>query len=711
MDAPPRYDKKLDMARKDYDKVYFMLSTTSLCMLLVNIYYFSFPVFYSLGVSHDIAVSFFHRLSADGWFASRAKLKLISAGLLVMSMAVRTGRGTDKGWPVISSLSAVGITAMFLPVESPVWYIVTSLVGYTLSAWGFSQAGRKISGFRKADNDILETFVQCDRLIRTADSINIPTLYQHNKRIRHGWINVVSPARATLVLGTPGSGKSYSVYGPFIEQMIEKHYTMFVYDYKYPSLTEKVYNEMLANYGSYPVLPEFVVINFKDPRYSNRCNPIHPRYITDPADTTEIADLVMLNVNKAAVEKEDFFSMSAKVYLDALIWFLRIYEDGRYCTFPHVIELMGQDYQKVFRILSAEPQLEVKIKPFVNALEGGAQEQLQGQIASAQIPMNKFVSPSLYWVLSGDDFSLDINNPESPKILCVGNDPDRQNIYGTSLALLTSRMFKLINHKGKQRFGVLLDELPTIFLKGLDNLIATARENGVAIVLGAQDKTQLIRDYTEKEANVIFNTVGNIFSGQVNGRTAEELSRSFGKEFREQQSQTRSVDSESLNISYGLFDIMPVSKIETLSQGYFFGKVADSFSAPIERKFFCGQIVIDEKRQKEKRKHWKPLPLMTDFGTRTVDGLDDGERSRIILEHCEKSLGSGHLLGKDKEAAARQMASSMSAKDRQKILETYIEDESKRIVNDVIEANFRKIRRDIAELVEKRIRELDWLEG
>ena len=233
----------------------------------------------------------------------------------------------------------------------------------------------------------------------------------------------------------------------------------------------------------------------------------------------------------------------------------------------------------------------------------------------------------------------------------------------------------------------------------------------MAIVLGAQDKTQLIRDYTEKEANVIFNTVGNIFSGQVNGRTAEELSRSFGKEFREQQSQTRSMDSESLNISYGLFDIMPASKIETLSQGYFFGKVADSFSAPIERKFFCGQIVIDEKRQKEKRKQWKPLPLMTDFGTRTMADLDDNERSRIIFEHCLKAQDSSSNSGSEKKGDARQMASQMSAKDRQRILEAYIEDESKHIVNDVIEANFRKIRRDIAGLVEKRIRELDWLEG
>jgi type IV secretory pathway TraG/TraD family ATPase VirD4 len=189
---------------------------------------------------------------------------------------------------------------------------------------------------------------------------------------------------------------------------------------------------------------------------------------------------------------------------------------------------MAQDYKKVFSILSRYPELEAKIKPFANALEGGAQDQLQGQIASAQIPLNKLVSPSLYWVLTGDDFTLDINDPKHPKILCVGNDPDRQAIYSTTLALFTSRMFKLINHKGKRKCGVLLDEIPTIFIKGVDNLIATARSNFVAIVLGAQDKSQLKRDYGEKESEVIFNTVGNIFSGQVNGKTAEDLMKICG---------------------------------------------------------------------------------------------------------------------------------------------------------------------------------------
>lgn len=140
-----------------------------------------------------------------------------------------------------------------------------------------------------------------------------------------------------------------------------------------------------------------------------------------------------------------------------------------------------------------------------------------GQIASAKIPLSRMISPALYWVMSADEFSLDINNPDEPKILCIGNNPDRQAIYGAALGLYNSRIVKIVNKKGRLKSSIIIDELPTIFIKGLDNLIATARSNKVAVLLGFQDFSQLIRDYTDKEAKVIINTVGNIFSGQVVG--------------------------------------------------------------------------------------------------------------------------------------------------------------------------------------------------
>ena len=480
--------------RSEYDKYYSAMTLVGCLLVIVNLYYYVHPLLSRVGLTAEIADLIVGKLRSGGVFVMPYRTKLLGMALISAGLVTQTGKGTGVSWTTVICSGLLGAILYLFPYLDPVSYLITTCVGAVVFGWAVASAGRKFSAFNEAVNDRNETFSQCRKLMKTDDSVNIPMRFQYRYRIFKGWINVINPFRATMVLGTPGSGKSFSVYGPFIEQMIAKGYSMFIYDYKFPDLTEIVYNEFIDNVHKYDIIPEFCVINFNDPTRSLRCNPINPRYITDPADTTEIAELVMLNVNKAAVEKEDFFTLSAKVYLDALIWFLKLYEDGKYCTFPHVIELMAQDYKKVFSILSRYPELEAKIKPFSNALEGGAQDQLQGQIASAQIPLNKFVSPSLYWVLTGDDFTLDINDPKHPKILCVGNDPDRQAIYSTTLALFTSRMFKLINHKGKRKCGVLLDELPTIFLKGLDNLIATARSNLVAIVLGAQDKSQLKRD-------------------------------------------------------------------------------------------------------------------------------------------------------------------------------------------------------------------------
>ena len=708
------------MAHKsDFDKFYYFIVVAGVVILLANLYYYAHPFWRSLGWTHEIADSLMVKLRAGGTFSGPWKTRALAMGLFAISLVTRYGKGKKTPWWAIGVGGAAGSALYLFPIRDPLLYILSTVSGTAVLWWAFGSIGRNLGGFNEAKNDRAETFEQNGKLQNTDDSINIPTKYQYHQRLHKGWINVVNPFRATLVLGTPGSGKSYSVYGPFIEQMITKGYSMFVYDYKYPDLTEIVYNEAVRKYPDVknpdygkvagapeyikdPKAPEFCVINFKDPRYSNRCNPINPKYIDDPADTTEIAELVMLNVNKQAVEKEDFFTLSAKVYLDALIWFLKIYEDGKYCTFPHVIELMAQDYKKVFKILSKYPELEAKIKPFQNALEGNAQDQLQGQIASAQIPLNKFVSKKLYWVLSGDDFSLDINDPEHPKILCVGNDPDRQSIYGTTLALYTSRMFKTINHKHKLKCGVLLDELPTIYLKGIDNLIATARSNKVAIVLGAQDKSQLKRDYGDKESDVIFNTVGNVFSGQVNGKTAEELSKTFGREFRRRESQTQSIESDSVNISFQQEELLPVSTIETLSQGVFFGKVADNNDEKIINKFFCGEIQIDKRKMDEKRSSWRPLPMMTDFGEADIRKAVLTDRMSSMKEYFMKEIRKDGSIGYaddqlDEEAAKRAGALAEIAVDE--LLERIVEEKITEEIERRVQSNFNRIQQDVRRII------------
>lgn len=600
------------MRIQDYDKYYAVATIIGAAITFIEVYYRCYGMFSEFGAVNIYLDTAIAGIKAEGLLSDSYIVKSVSFLTVCLPMLAKTGRGTKIPYGGIFIAGLAGMVLFFLPYYWDMQYCLTSVSGLFISAYAFALTGRKLHGINICDEDEKDTFRQCEYPVKDRYFINLPTIYRYKGRLRRGWINI-NVFRATIVLGTPGAGKSFSVYNPVIRQMTEKGYSMFVYDYKFPDLTMVTYNELKANIGSYDVRPKFHVINFNDPRYSNRCNPLSPKYLTDPADTTEIAEVIMLNINKNAVEREDFFSMSAKSYIDMLMWFLRIYQDGKYCTLPHVIELMGQDYRTIFRILHSYPELEVKIKPFVNALSGGAQEQLQGQIASAQIPLNKFISPALYWILSANDFNLDINNPEEPKIVCIGNDPKRQSIYGTTLAVLTARMFKIINEKGKRHCGVLLDEVPTIFIKGLDNLIATARSNKVGIVLGAQDKSQLIRDYGEREANVIFNTVGNVLCGQVNGRTAEEVSRSFGKNWKRQHSQSESTDSETFSVSMQMQDVMPVNRIETLSQGEFVGKVADSHEHRIEQKFFAGKIDIDTAQFAEKSAKWSDIPEITVF--------------------------------------------------------------------------------------------------
>jgi DNA-binding transcriptional regulator YbjK len=336
--------------------------------------------------------------------------------------------------------------------------------------------------------------------------------------------------------------------------------------------------------------------------------------MSDISDAYESAYTIMLNLNRTWVQKQgDFFVESPIILFAAIIWYLRIYKEGRYCTFPHAIEFLNKRYEDIFPILTSYPELENYLSPFMDAWMSGAQDQLQGQIASAKIPLSRMISPQLYWVMSGDEFALDINNPDDPKVLVVGNNPDRQNIYGAALGLYNSRIVKLINKKGQLKSSVIIDELPTIYFKGLDNLIATARSNKVAVLLGFQDFSQLKRDYGDKEAAVVMNTVGNIFSGQVVGDTAKNLSERFGKVLQKRQSMTINRNDKSTSISTQLDSLIPASKISTLTQGMFVGAVADNFDERIEQKIFHAEIVVDSTKVTAETKGYKRIPVITNF--------------------------------------------------------------------------------------------------
>ena len=509
-----------------------------------------------------------------------------------------------------------------------------------------------------------ESFMQETRLMENEYSINLPTKFWYRKKEWKGWINVVNPFRASMILGTPGSGKSYAVVNNYIKQAIEKSYALYIYDFKFDDLSVIAYNHLIKYRHRYKIPPKFYVINFDDPRKSHRCNPLAPELMTDISDAYESSYTIMLNLNKSWVQKQgDFFVDSPIVLFTAIIWFLKLYENGKYCTFPHAIELLNKRYEDVFTILTSYPELENYLSPFIDAWKGGASEQLMGQIASAKIPLSRLISPQLYWVMSGSDFTLDINNPKEPKVLCVGNNPDRISIYGAALGLYNSRIVKLINKKKQLKSCVIIDELPTIFFKGLDNLIATARSNKVAVVLGFQDFSQLKRDYGDKEAAVIMSTVGNVFSGQVVGETAKTLSERFGKILQKRESVSINRSDTSTSISTQLDSLIPASKISTLSQGMFVGAVTDNFGETIDQKIFHAQIVVDNDAVQKETAAYQPIPEISSFldaeGNDTMEQQIQVNYRQIkqdIVELVENELiriendpALKHLLGNNEE--------------------------------------------------------------
>ena len=616
-------------------KIMDFMRALSVIFLLINAYWFCYEAFliwgFTLGIVDKILMNFQRTTSL---FSSILWTKLFCLVFLALSCLGTKGVKEEKiTWPKIGAVLAVGFVLFFLnwwllalpigKVGAASLYIFTLSVGYIC----LLMAGVWMSRLLKNNlmDDVFnlenESFMQETRLLENEYSVNLPTRFYYKKRWHKGWINIVNPFRASMVLGTPGSGKSFAIVNNYIKQQIEKGFAMYIYDYKFPDLSEIAYNHLLTHLDAYEVKPQFFVINFDDPRKSHRCNPINPAFMTDISDAYESAYTIMLNLNRTWIQKQgDFFVESPIILLAAIIWFLKIYQGGRYCTFPHAIEFLNRPYAQIFPILTAYDELANYLSPFMDAWEGGAQDQLQGQIASAKIPLSRMISPALYWVMTGDDFSLDINNPREPKVLVVGNNPDRQNIYSAALGLYNSRIVKLINKKKQLKSSVIIDELPTIYFRGLDNLIATARSNKVAVCLGFQDFSQLTRDYGDKESKVIQNTVGNVFSGQVVGETAKTLSERFGKVLQQRQSMTINRNDKSTSISTQLDSLIPASKISNLTQGMFVGAVSDNFDERIEQKIFHAEIVVDVAKVSAESKAYLPIPTIATFPNE--DGSD-----------------------------------------------------------------------------------------
>jgi len=596
-------------------------------VLILHFYFSCYAAFDELHFAYPVVNKILVNVYKLPIFKSMMIIKSVALGFLIVSLIGTKGKKAEN--TNLSTALTYIILGLFLYFSSgilfnvqlsslliAVFYISVTTIGFLLFLSGVSMLYRMINVNLNKDifNEENETFPQEERKLENEYSINLPAKYRLKGKERNSCINVINPFRGSLVMGTPGSGKSYFVIRHIITQHIKKGFAMLLYDFKFDDLSVIAYNALLKYSNNYKVKPSFWVIDFD--RIYHRCNPLDPSSMLDITDAMESSRTFMLGLNREWIKKQgDFFVESPINFVTALFWFLKKYEDGKYCTLPHAIELAQVEYKYLFALLRTEPEIAVLINPFISAWQNEAYDQLEGQIASAKISMARLVSPSLYYVLSGNDFSLDLNNPDDPKIICLGNNPLKQQVYGAVLSLYISRTIKLANQKNKLKCNLIFDEFPTIYFNNIDSLIATARSNKVATTLAVQDYSQLKKDYGREQAEVIMNIVGNIISGQVTGDTAKQLSERFGKIMQERQSITINSQDTSVSKSTQLDFAVPASKIATLSSGEFVGLVADDPDNRIDLKVFHNEVINDHQAIKDEEKRYKELPIIRQIDT------------------------------------------------------------------------------------------------
>lgn len=616
----------------------------SIFILAIHFYMSCYRAFETFHWTAPITDRIVRNIAKTGLFNGMSKSKLAALLCLAISLVGIKGRKDEKiGYKSILAYLICGLLLYWLSVlffympasltVIAVCYIGVTIAGYLLMLTGGAWLSRLLKD--KLNKDIFntdnETFPQEELLLENEYSVNLPARYNLKGKQRSSWINFINPFRGVLVAGTPGAGKSYFVVRHIIDQHLKKGFAMLLYDFKYDDLSKLAYNKLSRYKHNYEVKPAFYVINFDDLNHTHRCNPLDPDAMLDITDAAEASRTIMMGLNREWIRKQgDFFVESPINFLTSLIWYLRKYEDGKYCTLPHVIELMQTDYEKLFAILQEEEEVQALINPFILAYNNNAKAQLEGQIASAKIGLSRLSAPTLYYVMSGNDFTLDLNNPKAPKIICLGNNPQKLQTYGAALSLYISRLIKLANRKGQLKSSLIFDEFPTIFFNNIDSLIATARSNKVATTLAVQDFSQLKKDYGAEQADVITGIIGNVISGQVTGDTAKKLADNFGKIVQDKNSLTINSSDTSFSKATQMDYAIPASKIAGLSSGEFVGMVADNPEQRIDLKLFHSEIQNDHQAIAAEEATYKPIPLISYVSPEDVDENYRQIKSEIV---------------------------------------------------------------------------------
>ncbi len=606
-------------------KILDMTRLISIVLLIIHCYYFLYAAFEQWQLTSPFSDRLLGNIRNTGVFNNFHNAKLIALAFLFISLIGSKGKKDEKlNYKTAFSYLVTGLLlyffsalsllpAMNITSQAAIYMAILS-IGFLLILSGGTLLSRIIKDSLKDDpfNSENETFPQETRLITNEFSINLPTLFRYKGKMHKGFLNVISPQRGVICQGSAGSGKTAFFLRHVITQCLGKPepFTALVYDFKFPDLSVIAYNHWLKNKHRYKAEPHCYFINFDDLSRSHRGNVFDPLGMTDITDASESARTILLGLNKQWSQKQgDFFVESPINFVTAIIWFLRKYQNGLYCTLPHVLELIQVEYDKLFTILRLEKEIEVLINPFITAYLNDVMEQLEGQIASAKIAMARLTSPQLYYVLSGNDFSLDINNPEHPAVLCMGNNPQKIMTYGAVLSLYTNRILKIINQKNKLKCALIFDEWPTLTVD-LNTVVSTGRQNLISTFIGLQEVAQVRKEYGRESADVIINMVGNIISGQVSGDSAKQLSERIGKINQNRTSLSINSGDTSISKSKQLDYAVPASKIAGLSSGEFAGMVADTPQQKIELKAFHCRIVNDFDAINKEESDYKPIPII-----------------------------------------------------------------------------------------------------
>lgn len=504
-------------------------------------------------------------------------------------------------------------------------YICLSIIGATLINSALDNVSKRIkSNFMKDRFNVEnESFEQTRELVETDYSVNIPMLFYWKRKMWNGWINLVNPFRGTFVIGTPGSGKSFSVINSFIRQHSAKGFSMVVYDFKFPELAKITYFHYLKNKqeGKISSKYKFNVVNFSNVEYSKRINPLKREYIEILADATETAEALYESLqkgDKGSSSNSDFFKTSAVNLLAATIYFWSRYEGGKYSDLPHVLAFLNNDYDVLFKVLFSEPELKSLVSPFEKAYKAGATDQLEGQMGSLKIQLSRLATKESFWVFSGDDFNLKVSDKEDPSYLIIANNPKTQSMNSALNALIINRLTRLVNTKGNYPTSIIVDESPTLYFYQLATLLSTARSNLVSVCLGLQEIPQLEEQYGKATAKTILSVIGNILSGSARAKeTLEWLQTVFGKVKQIKEGITIRRNETTINMNEQMDFVIPASKIAGLHAGSLVGQIALDFGQEEDfptTMYHC-KTALDLKSIKKEENNYVDLPKFYNFGT------------------------------------------------------------------------------------------------